>query len=115
MSVQNVSHNQIQFAVFNKTATGDLVSAITSKKIRVIAYAFVASAAFTVTFTSGTGPTSITGPMSVAANGGVSYTGGIDAPAFETASGEKLAVTLSGTGTVAGHIAYVAIAPTSAF
>ena len=35
--------------------------------------------------------------------------GGVTAPAFETGTGEKLTLTLSGSGTVAGHVAYVLV------
>ncbi len=97
----------IKFAVISKTATGDLVDAVTDKKIRVLGYALVCSAALTINFESGT--TDISGAMEVAANGGISYAGGKSAPAFETASGTKLAITISGTGNVRGHLSYVLI------
>lgn len=107
MAIDGLQFSHFKFATISLTATGDLVAAVTDKKIRVISYAFVTSAALTINFESGT--TDITGPMEVAANGGVSYSGGVDAPAFETAAGTKLAMTISGTGNVRGHLCYVLV------
>lgn len=107
MSYQNRSEDHFKFASVSLTATGDLVTAVTGKKIRVLGYALVCSAALTINFESGT--TDLTGAMEIAANGGVSYAGGLDAPAFETAAGSKLALTISGTGNVRGHLVYVVV------
>lgn len=94
--------------LINKTATGDLVALVSGKKIRVTNVFLMCSAALTVTFTSGTGPTSITGPIPIAANGG--FAPGFDPTGhFETAAGEKLAMTISGTGTAAGWLNYVEV------
>lgn len=109
MALNNYGPEDIQFISVNLTTSGDLKAAVPNRKIRVISYALVASAAFTCTFNSGTGPTAKSGPMSLAANGGVSFAGGVTAPAFETGTGEKLTLTLSGSGTVAGHVAYVLV------
>lgn len=97
----------IKFAVISKTATGDLVAAVTGKKIRVLGYQLTASAAFTANFESGT--TDITGVMNIPANGALSYAGGREAPAFETAAGAKLALTLGGTGQVSGFLSYIEV------
>ena len=109
MAINDAEVGSIQFLSVSKTATGDLVSAVAGKKIRVLTYTLAASAAFTAAFTSGTGPTNISGAMSIASSGNIRGGFGKDAPAFETASGEKLALTLSGTGTVAGHVTYVLV------
>jgi hypothetical protein len=107
VTIHNRTDDNIKFATVSLTATGDLVSAVTGKKIRVLGYLLVCSAALTVNFESGT--TDITGAFEIAANGGISYAGGLAAPAFETAAGSKLALTISGTGNVRGHLAYVLI------
>lgn len=99
--------SELLFATISLTATGDLVAAVTAKKIRVVSYAIVCSAGLTVNFESGT--TDISGPMEIAANGGISFAGGPEAPAFETAAGTKLAMTISGTGNVRGHLCYVLV------
>lgn len=109
MAINDQEVAAIKFLSISKTATGDLVSAVSDKKIRVLGYTLAASAAFTAKFTSGTGPTDLTGAMSIAANGNIYGGGGSDCPACETAVGEKLALTLSGTGTVAGHLTYVLV------
>lgn len=107
MSIFERADDNIKFATISQTATGDLVTAVTGKKIRVLGYVMVCSASLTLNFESGT--TDISGAMEIAANGGVSYAGGLDAPAFETAAGAKLALTQSGTGNVRGHLTYVLV------
>jgi hypothetical protein len=102
-----ISQGQIKFAKISLTATGDLVPAVPGFKIRVISYMIICSAALTVNFESNT--TDITGPMEISANSGASYPGGVMAPAFETAAGEKLAMTITGTGNVRGHLAYITV------
>jgi hypothetical protein len=97
-----------KFLAINKTATGDLVALVSGKKIRVTNLDVVCSAALTVTFTSGTGATAITGPLGFAANGGIAA--GYDPTGhFETATGEKLAVTISGAGSLAGWLKYIEV------
>ena len=97
----------IQFAAINVAADGELVAAVSGKKIRVISYLIVAAAAETVTFESDGTP--ISGVIPLSANGGVSYAGGLEAPAFETAAGESLDIDLGATESVDGHLAYVLV------
>lgn len=105
--IGQIGADQVKFVPISLTATGDLVAAVSGRKIRVISYLFICSAALTINFESNT--TDVTGPMQVAANGGVSYPGGVLAPAFETATGEKLAMTITGTGNVRGHLSYILV------
>ena len=107
MTVQARGDGELRFAKISLTATGDLVAADAKRKIRVLSYMLVCSAALTVNFESAT--TDISGPMELAANGGVSFGGSLGGPAFETARGEKLALTIAGSGNVRGHLCYVLV------
>ena len=85
-----------------------LVTGVTGKRIRVIAYHLTAGAACTMLIESGT-TTALTGTMDLTANGdlSVSYAGGVMAPAFETVIGENLVLTNVGAGgNIEGWLAY---------
>lgn len=98
----------IKRGIINLTATGDLQALVSGKKIRVLSMTFVCSTALTVKFTSGPGPTDLTGPMSFVANGGMPFSESLKG-LFETASGAKLSMSITGTGTVAGFYTYVEV------
>lgn len=99
----------VKFASISAASSGanTLVAAVTGKKIRVLGYVLVAANAVNANFESGT--TDISGVMSLPAFGGVSYAGGREAPAFETASGAALGLTLGSAVQVSGHISYIEI------
>ena len=107
MAINDNEAATIKFAVVNLSATGDLVTAVSGKKIRVLGYVLSGNGTVSANFESDT--TDISGLLKLAANTTVSYAGGWDAPAFETASGEKLALTLSGSVDVDGHVTYVLV------
>ena len=88
--------------ILETAATQELRAGIPGKQFEVLSYAFVCSAASTVTFESNT--TVIGGPFAVAANGGVSADGGGEA-LFTTAVGEDLNVQTT-VGDIGGHITY---------
>ena len=88
--------------ILETAATQELRAGIPGKQFEVLSYAFVCSAASTVTFESNT--TVIGGPFAVAANGGVSADGGGEA-LFTTAVGEALNVQTT-VGDIGGHITY---------
>lgn len=88
--------------ILETAATQELRAGIPGKQFEVLSYAFVCSAASTVTFESNT--TVIGGPFAVAANGGVSANGGGEA-LFTTAVGEALNVQTT-VGDIGGHITY---------
>jgi hypothetical protein len=99
-----------KFAVIDVASSGDntILAAVNPKKIRVLSYVLVASAAVTVRFESGASGTALTGQMQLAANGGVV------APYnplghFETASNTLLNLELSGANSVDGHLTYVEV------
>lgn len=81
--------------------TKELVSAVAGKKIEVVSYVMVASAASTVTWKSNT--TAISSGMPLAANGGVSATN--NQGLLRTSAGEALKITNS-AGQLNGHISY---------
>ena len=98
-----------KFATIACSSSGDntIVYAVTSKKIRVLAYVITASAAVNAKWKSlSTGDKS--GLLYMAANGGA-------APPFcptghfETAAGEALALNLSSAVAVGGHLTYVEV------
>jgi len=99
-----VAHSTVLYATINATTSGDtqIVGAVSGKRIRVIAYAVVASATVSIKFRSGT--TDITGSMRVVEGGGIAhaYDGGL----FQTAVGQALNINLSANATVGGYVVY---------
>jgi len=96
-----------QFAVINTSASGDttLVSAVSAKVTRVIAYTLVCDGVVAVKFTSGAAGTALTGAMSFAANGGAASA--CDRGLFQTATNTALVINLSSAVGVRGHITYI--------
>lgn len=95
------------------TSTGDniVVAGVSERKIRVLAYTTVADAVTTLTWKSGS--TAISGDMTIDTKGGIATsigqlgTGGQGTfGLMETAEGEDLVLSQSGTATVGGHITY---------
>ena len=99
-----VQYGAVQFAVINATAGGDttILPAVSGKRIRVIAYAVVASASVSIKFRSGT--TDITGTMRIVEGGGIAHA--FDSGLFQTAVGEPLVINLSSNATVGGYVVY---------
>lgn len=97
----------LKFAVVdeNTAASNEIVAAVTSKRIRVISFFLVCSAANTVTWQSATA--GLTGAMSLAANGGVSATS--ETGLFETDAGEALNLLSGSAQQVSGAVAYIEI------
>lgn len=104
------------FAVINLTATGTIVSAVTSKKIRVINLCMTLECQTgdeTYTFKSGAAGTALTGAMCDAAAAGavIPVTPGYcPVGHFETAAGSLLELSLAGTSPNAqGYLTYVTV------
>lgn len=100
-----------KFAAIAASASGNntLIAAVTSKKIRVLAYNLIGNGAVNAKFQSGASGTDLTGLKYIAAAGG-----GICAPFnpvgwFESASGVLLNLNLSGAVAVGGEIVYVEV------
>jgi len=99
-----VAHSTVLYAPINATNSGNtqVVGAVSGKRIRVIAFAVVASATVNIKFQSGT--SDITGSMRVVEGGGIAhaYDGGL----FQTAVGQALNINLSANATVGGYVVY---------
>jgi hypothetical protein len=80
--------------------TTALVSGVAGKRVKVMSYAVVCTAAGTIKFSDGT---DLTGAMPFALNGGISCPPGDD-PYFSTAAGSGLSIITSGA--VEGHLSY---------
>jgi len=106
MPISNTGYGIVpKYADIDVASAGDntIVAAVTGKKIRVLQYALVVSAATTVIWKSGTTP--ITGDMPFAANGGISSPFS-PSGLFETSAGEALVLNLSAGNPVSGHLVY---------
>ena len=97
-----------KFAAIAASSSGDnsVVSAVTGKKIRVLAYALVASGAVNAKWRSAT--TDKTGLLYLVANTGVA-TANSPVGLFETAVNEALNLNLSGAVAVGGHLVYIEV------
>ena len=97
-------YQDVLYAPINATASGDtqIVAGVSGKRIRVIAYAIVASATVNVKFRSNT--TDITGAMRIVEGGGIAHA--YDQGLFQTAVSESLNINLSNNATVGGYVVY---------
>jgi len=99
-----VEYDTVLYAPINATTSSDtqVVGAVSGKRIRVVAYAVIASATVNIKFRSGT--TDITGSMRIVEGGGIAhaYDGGL----FQTAVNQPLNINLSTNATVGGYVVY---------
>lgn len=97
-----------KYAVIDHATSGDntIVSAVASKKIRVLAGVLVAAGTVNVRFESGAGGTALTGVINLVANTGfvIPY---VPVGNFQTATNTLLNLELSGAVSVDGWIVYV--------
>jgi hypothetical protein len=102
----------IKRAKIDCASAGDntVVAAVAGKKIRVLAYVLVVSAAVTVKFMSDVGGTAaaLSGAMSLAANSGVGASF-VPAGHVEAVAGKALNFYLGGAIQVSGHLVYVEV------
>lgn len=99
--------SEVLRAVVNATTVGNntLVAAVTGKRIRVMSFVGVATAAATVAFQSGAGGTALTGTMALAANGQINLPYNPSGHC-ETAAGALLNLSMGVTGPVTGVLTY---------
>ena len=100
---------QGSFASINATTSGvnTVVAAVAGKKIRVLNYVFTVAAAAVVIFQDTAGTPNVLVPgFDLSAGGGIVFRGTADSPAFETAVGEGLNISLSVVVNCRGHLAY---------
>ena len=90
---------------FSVTATGTIISAVSSKRLKIFSVKLVTSAALSVNFRDGAS-TALEGAMPLIANGG--FTEVVNPPffLFGTTAGNSLDLVVTGTGTVAGRVSY---------
>lgn len=98
------------FARINASSSGDntLVSAVTGKKIRVLAVCMIAAGDVTSTFESGTTSGEVFGPLDLTTNSGFTLPFN-PVGWFETASGELLNLILDAAINVGGGLVYVEV------
>lgn len=97
-------------AVTAGAGSTDIVPAVAGKRIRVLNYTIVESAAgVNPKFTSGLVPTDLTGVLGFGANGGAAPQGTPLSPQFETGVGEKLSLAHAAAGTTGGHLTYMEV------
>lgn len=94
---------------FSGTGDNTLVSAVAGRSVRVYHLILVVSADTSLTFKRGS--TALTGAMAMLANGSI-VLDFQEQPWFETADGEALVLSQSGTAQVSGQVGYTQI-PTS--
>lgn len=99
-----------KFAKIAASSSGNntIVAAVTGKKIRVLAYNFMANGAVNAKFQDGAGGTDLTGLKYCAANGGICAPFN-PAGWFETSSDTLLNLNLSGAVAVGGELTYVEV------
>ena len=103
--VTSSSTQTLKSQSFSLTATGTIITAVASKRLRIYATKLNVSAAISVNFRDGATP-NLEGAMALAANGG--FVEVVDPPAFlfQTTSGNSLDLVMSGSGTAAGRVSY---------
>lgn len=99
-----------KFAAIAASSSGNntLIAAVTSKKIRVLAVAFMANGTVNAKFQSGAGGTDLSGLFYMVANTGAALPYN-PAGWFETASNTLLNLNLSGAVAVGGCITYIEV------
>lgn len=92
-------------APINLSATGTVVAAVSTKRIKVYSIVLICSAALGVKFRDG-GSTDLEGQQSIAATSGRVET--VDPPNFilATSAGNSLDLVIAGTGNVGGRVSY---------
>ena len=107
ITVSESGQTAAKFAEISITGAGDatVVAGVVGKKIRVVGITFSCTAATGITFKSGSSAL-LLGPMPFDANGGMDSYRGSNGIFCETASGEALVMTLSGTAAVHGSLMY---------
>lgn len=102
---RTITQAAIEQAAIGQT---DIQAATAGLLIYVVSFSISLSAAGTITFNEGTGPTALTGVMPVAANGNVSFFGNGLTPILQTKTvNAKLGLVTTGVGATAhGWIRY---------
>jgi hypothetical protein len=106
--VQNDLHNTgLKSAQITNTASADVIAAVSSTKLRVLAMAITASSGCTVKLQSGAS-TDKTPPFHLGNNGSITLSNPLGL--FESATGEKINAVVSGTTTYSVFLTYREVA-----
>lgn len=102
--IQNDLFNpSLKSAQITNTASADVIAAVTSTKLRVMAMAITAVSGCTVKLQSG-GSTDLTPPFHIGANGNITLSNPLGL--FESAAGQKINAVVSGTTTYSVFLSY---------
>lgn len=102
--VQNDLFNPaLKSAQITNTASADVIAAVSSTKLRVMAMAITAVSGCTVKLQSG-GSSDLTPPFHIGANGNITLSNPLGL--FESASGQKINAVVSGTTTYSVFLSY---------
>lgn len=99
----------MKYAAINRATSGELVAAVTGKRIRVLSYLFSVATTTTVRFDSAATP--LTGAMTATAGNAFPSPSPINLPGgsvgqMQTEPGEALNVTLGAGVQISGHLVY---------
>lgn len=99
-----------KFQPISASSSGNntIVTAVSSKKIRVLSYSLVCAGSVNVKFQSGASGTDLTGAMPFVANTGIAP-GFVPVGHFETGSNTLLNLNLSAAVQVSGHCTYIEV------
>jgi len=95
--------SSLKSAQITNTASADVVAAVASTKLRVLAMAITASSGCTVKLQSGAS-SDLTPPFYLGANGNITLSNSLGL--FESASGEKINAVVSGTTDYSVFVSY---------
>lgn len=90
---------------FSLSATGNIVPAVSGRRIKVYSVKLVVDAALSVNFRSGAS-TALEGALPLAANGGFVEATTPPNYLFATTAGEALDLVITGTGTASGRVSF---------
>ena len=99
------SGKTLKVASISLSATGTVVPAVASRRIKVYASKFVCSAALSVNWRDG-GSLNLEGAQAYAINGGAAETVNPPAFLFQTTAGNSLDMVITGVGSVGGRVSY---------
>ena len=95
----------LKSVAFSLSATGEVIPAVATKRLKIYALKLIVSAAISVKFRDGAA-TDLEGAQAMAANGGVVENVVPPSFLFATTAGNALDLVISGVGTAAGRVSY---------
>lgn len=98
----------LNYQVVNLTASGTVVTATASQKIKVFSETFtVQGGTVTITRMDGSAGGTVVGPQQFSPTSGLAWANSVETPLYETPAGSILYYTLAGSGTVGGVVGYI--------